>query len=122
MKKYHRGQIWIVNFDPGIGHEYKKVRPALIVQHERYISSGSLLTVIPISSQVTKLTVLDVVLEKDALNRLMKNSLLKTKQISSFDKKRFFKFIGTLDEKTMKTVDNNIQLFFFGHNLDVTHN
>ena len=113
MKKFQRGQIWLVNFDPSIGHEYKKVRPALIIQHERYISSSSLLTVIPISSQVTKITKLDVVLEKDAQNRLMKNSLLKTKQISSFDKKRFIKFIGSLDEQTMKTVENNIQLFLF---------
>ena len=114
MMKYQRGQIWIVNFDPSIGHEYKKVRPALVVQHDRYISSGSLLTVIPVSSQVAKRTELDVILEKNDQNRLMKNSLLKTKQISSFDKKRFLKFIGTLDEQTMKTVDNNIQLFFFG--------
>ena len=114
MKKYKRGQIWIVNFDPSMGHEYRKVRPALIIQHERYISLGSLLTVIPISSQITKLTELDVVLERNAQNRLMKTSLLKTKQISSFDKRRFLKFIGTLDEQTMKTVDNNIQLFLFG--------
>ncbi|MBL0717428.1 MAG: type II toxin-antitoxin system PemK/MazF family toxin [Desulfosarcina sp.] len=114
MMKYQPGQIWIVNFDPSIGHEYKKVRPALVVQHDRYISSGSLLTVIPVSSQVAKCTELDVILEKNDQNRLMKNSLLKTKQISSFDKKRFLKFIGTLDEQTMKTVDNNIQLFFFG--------
>ncbi len=47
------------------------------------------MTVTPISSQVSKLTELDVVLEKDAQNRLMKNSLLKTKQISSFDKNGF---------------------------------
>ena len=114
MMKYQRGQIWIVNFDPSIGHEYKKVRPALVVQHDRYISSGSLLTVIPVSSQVAKRTELDVILEKNDQNRLMKNSLLKTKQISSFDKKRFLKFIVTFDEQTMKTVDNNIQLFFFG--------
>lgn len=117
MKKYQRGQIWIVNFDPSIGHEYKKVRPALIIQQERYILSGSLLTVIPISSQVVKLTELDVMLEKDVQNRLMKNSLLKTKQISSFDKKRFFKFVGTLNEQTMKTVDDNIRLFLFGRGL-----
>ncbi len=75
MKKYQRGQIWIVNFDPSIGHEYKKVRPALIIQQERYILSASLLTVIPIYSQVVKLTELDVILEKDVQNRLMKNSL-----------------------------------------------
>lgn len=114
MKTYQRGQIWLVNFDPSIGHEYKKVRPALIIQHERYISSDSLLTVIPISSQVTKRAKLDVILEKDSQNRLMKNSLLKTKQISSFDKKRFIKLIGKIDEQIMKTVDDNIHLFLFG--------
>ena len=114
MKKFQRGQIWLVNFDPSIGHEYKKVRPALIIQHEKYISSSSLLTVIPISSQITKSTELDVLLKKDAQNRLMKDSLLKTKQVSSFDKKRFLKFIGTLDEQTMQNIDNNIQLFLFG--------
>ena len=114
MKTYQRGQIWIVNFDPSVGHEYKKIRPALIIQHERYILSSNLLTVIPISSKVEKFTELDVIVEKDTRNRLMKNSLLKIKQISSFDKKRFFKFIGILDEQTMKAVNNNIQLFLFG--------
>lgn len=39
---------------------------------------------------------------------------IKTKQISSFDKKRFFKFIGTLDEQTMEIVDNNMQFLLFG--------
>jgi mRNA interferase MazF len=77
MKKYQRGQLWLVNFDPSIGHEYKKLRPALIIQYERYISSSGLLTVIPISSQITKPTELDVILEKDARNRLMKTSLLR---------------------------------------------
>ena len=114
MKKFQRGQIWLVNFDPSIGHEYKKIRPALIIQQEKYISSSNLLAVIPISSQISKPTELDVLLKKDVQNRLMKDSLLKTKQMSSFDKKRFLKFIGTLDEQTMQNIDNNIQLFLFG--------
>ena len=114
MKKFQRSQIWLVNFDPSIGHEYKKVRPALIIQNEKYISSSDLLTVIPISSQITKPTELDVLLKKDIRNRLMKDSLLKTQQVSSFDKKRFLKFIGTLDEQTMRNIDNNIQIFLFG--------
>lgn len=114
MKNYQRGQIWIVNFDPSIGHEYKKIRPALIIQQEQYILSSGLLTVIPISSKITNLTELDVILEKNARNRLMKNSLLKVKQISSFDKKRFFKLIGIVDKQIMEIVDNNIKLFLFG--------
>ena len=64
MSTFQRGQIWLVNFDPSFGHEYKKIRPALIVQNNRYIESGNLLTVIPISSQITKRVELDVLLKK----------------------------------------------------------
>ena len=111
MSKFQRGQIWLVNFDPSFGHEYKKVRPALIVQNNKYIESTNLLTVIPISSQMAKQTVLDFLLKKDSRNRLMTDSLLKTKQISSFDKRRFIKLIGTVDEETMKKLGENINIF-----------
>lgn len=117
MKPFQRGQIWLVNFDPSVGHEYQKVRPALIIQQEDYVDATNLLTVIPISGQTDKFTELDIVLKKDSQNRLMKDSLLKIKQISSFDKRRFVKFIGIIDKKTMANVDRNIQLFLFGRPL-----
>jgi mRNA-degrading endonuclease toxin of MazEF toxin-antitoxin module len=41
----------------------------------------------------------------------MTDSLLKTKQISSFDTLRFIKLIGTVNKKTMEEVEENIQLF-----------
>lgn len=111
MSNFKRGQIWLVNFDPSFGHEYKKVRPALIIQNNEYIESSNLLTVIPISSQITKLTELDILLRKDYQNRLMTNSLIKTKQISSFDKRRFIKLIGTIDEEIMNKIENNVKNF-----------
>ncbi len=64
MSRFKRGQIWLVNFDPGIGHEYKKTRPALIVQKDRYIDDHALLTVIPISSQIDKPGELDIAIAK----------------------------------------------------------
>ncbi len=60
MSSFRCGQIWLVNFDPSLGHEYKKVKPALIIQNYIYIESSDLLTVIPISSQITKQTELDI--------------------------------------------------------------
>lgn len=111
MSGFKRGQIWLVNFDPSFGHEYKKVRPALIIQNDRFIESSNLLTVIPISSQTTKQTELDILLNKDFKNRLITDSLLKIKQISSFDKRRFIKLIGTVNEETMERVKKNIQFF-----------
>jgi len=29
-----RGELWLVNLDPTIGHEIKKSRPALIIQND----------------------------------------------------------------------------------------
>jgi mRNA interferase MazF len=113
MSNFRYGQIWLVNFDPSFGHEYKKVRPALIIQNDEYIESSDLLTVIPISSQITKQTELDILLRKDPQNRLMANSLIKTKQISSFDKRRFIKFVGSVNEDTMEKVKTNIKKFLY---------
>jgi len=114
MRAFQRGQIWLVNFDPSFGHEYQKVRPALIIQDEKYITSSLLLTVIPISSQTSKFTELDISLKKDLMNRLMKDSLLKIKQISSFDKRRFIKLIGVVNHQVFEQIDKNLQLFLFG--------
>jgi mRNA interferase MazF len=103
----------LVNFDPSFGHEYKKVRPALIIQNDNYIESSGLLTVIPISSQITKQTELDILLRKDTQNRLMTDSLLKTGQISSFDKRRFIKLVGFVNQETMKKTKTNIGNFLY---------
>ena len=67
-----------------------------------------------ISSKIANPTDLDVFLKKDTHNRLMKNSLIKIKQINSFDKRRFIKFIGNVTEKMMDNVDENLQCFLFG--------
>lgn len=116
MRQFQHGHIWLVNFDPSFGHEYQKVRPALIIQNESYITLSNLLTIIPISSQLEKLTELDILINKDSQNRLFKNSLLKIKQISSFDKRRFIHFVGIVNEEIMAEVHQNLKLFLFGDN------
>ncbi len=130
MRQFQHGHIWLVNFDPSFGHEYQKVRPALIIQNESYIALSNLLTIIPISSQIEKFTELDILVNKDSQNRLFKNSLLKIKllrqmfllhknfclKISSFDKRRFIHFVGIVNEQIMAEVHQNLKLFLFGRN------
>lgn len=41
----------------------------------------------------------------------MKDSLLKVKQISSFDKRRFIKLVGILDENIVNKTKDNIREF-----------
>jgi len=109
--EFSQKQIWLINFDPSFGHEYKKVRPGLIIEDSEYIQTGNLITVLPISSITEKQTELDVNLPKDGKNRLMKDSLIKTKQISSFDKRRFIKYIGDCDQEVFEEVVENIKKY-----------
>ena len=109
--KFRQKQIWLIDFDPSFGHEYKKMRPGLIIENTKYIELGNLLTVIPISSKIDKHNELDIMLPKNEKNRLILNSLLKIQQISTFDKRRFVRYIGICDDDIMETVKKNIRKY-----------
>ncbi len=106
------GHIYLVNFDPSIGKEYQKVRPALVVQSDSITRQSDLITVMPISSKTEKRDEDDILLLKDHRNRLLHDSLLKVRQISSFDKRRFIHSIGEAGEQTMKAVADYLQKHF----------
>ncbi len=106
------GSIYLVNFDPSIGHEYRKVRPALVIQ-EKNISEGSpYITIMPISSKVASFTAPDILIQKDFKNRLMMDSVIKVRQISSFDKKRFIKYIGVAGSPVIRQVRGRLRRHF----------
>ncbi len=113
MSRFRCGQIWLVNFDPSFGHEYQKIRPGLIVQSDAYIASGSLLVVVPLSSRISKKSDLDLLVRKDAQNRLMSDSLLKLRQISSFDRRRLIKKIGVVDPVILRKAEEKARAFLF---------
>lgn len=106
--EFKQKQIWLINFEPSFGHEYRKVRPGLIVEDTPFIQPGNLITIVPISSKTEKQLELDLHLSKDNLNRLMKDSLIKTHQISSFDKDRFIKYIGECSPQVFENLKENI--------------
>jgi mRNA interferase MazF len=100
----HYGHIYLVNFDPSIGSEYKKVRPALVVQADDITLHSPLVSVIPISSRVEKKDADDIILPNNDTNRLLHTSVLKVRQVSSFDKRRFIHHIGEVDADIMNLV------------------
>lgn len=106
-----QGELWLVNFDPSFGHEYQKIRPALVIENTAYLPIGNLVTVVPVTSQTEKATLLDVLLPASLTNRLQQNSLVKTRQISSFDKRRFIKRIGICEEKVLNEVLTNVNRY-----------
>jgi len=49
-----RGEVWWVSFDPAIGGEIQKTRPAIIISNNAANSALNRVIVVPITSQTTR--------------------------------------------------------------------
>jgi len=55
LRLINRGDIWLINLDPTIGHEQSGIRPALIISDDLLNQSlAELVIVLPITSKKTK--------------------------------------------------------------------
>jgi mRNA interferase MazF len=105
-----RGEIYLVSFDPTVGHEIQKTRPALIIQNDVSNQYSPLTIVAAITSQFgTPPHPREVILEPGG-NGLSKPSAVVLNQIRSIDKRRVIKRLGAIDAAAMKRVDAAIQI------------
>ena len=49
-----RGEVWMINLDPTLGHEIKKTRPGIIVQNDIGNTYSPLTIIAPLTSQKTE--------------------------------------------------------------------
>jgi mRNA interferase MazF len=108
----NQGEIHLVNFDPSIGREYRKVRPALVLQSEKISKTSPYITVMPISSKIDFQQEFDIFVQKDRKNRLMNDSIIRVHQISSFDKSRLIKKIGEVNSPVLRKVRGYLRKHF----------
>ena len=104
-----RGDIWLTEFDPSVGTEIKKTRPALIISNNIANRAGTKITVVPITGSIKKLPVI-VIINPDKENNLDKQSLIRVPDICTFDKIRLKNKIGKLNKKDMEEVDKKLRL------------
>ena len=103
MKK--RREVWWINFDPSVGQEVKKKRPAIIISNDRSNRYLKRYQVLPCSSQVRKVYPSEVVLEIDG-----KDSKAMADQLTTVSEIRFVEKIGTITEEEMKKVEEIIKI------------
>ena len=108
MEHPKRGEVWLTDFEPAVGSEIKKQRPALIVSNDIFNRKTSKVTVLPLTSQVKPLPI-TVVVQPDKKNNLDKPSLIKIPDISTFDKARLQKKLGIVNDSILKDVDKKLK-------------
>ena len=110
MAEVKRGDIWLVNLDPAIGHEIKKSRPAVIIQNDLGNKYSPITIIAPITSKnIEKIYPIEVILDRKN-SGLEKISKVLLNQIRAIDKGRLIKKLGKFDYETLIKVDASIKI------------
>ena len=107
-----RGEVFLVNFDPTIGSEIRKTRPALILQNDISNEYSPITIVAAITSQFDRTLYPTEVLIQSPEGGLSNDSVVLLNQIRSIDKQRLIKRLGVLKPDTIKKTDLALQISF----------
>lgn len=100
-----RGEVWWINFDPSVGTEIKKTRPAIIISNDASNQFLERVQVVPLTSSTDKIYPSECVV----LIRGKKNKAA-ADQIATVSKKRVYKKIGQLSLNEISEVAHVIKV------------
>jgi mRNA interferase MazF len=105
MVPMKRGEVWWVEFDPSIGTEIRKTRPAIIISNDAANRNLARVVVIPLSSNVAR------IYPGEALVSVAgRQSKAMADQIMAADKARLKDRIGVLSRDDLIAVEEAINL------------
>ena len=106
-----RGEVWTVNFDPSVGAEQTKLRPAVVVNVPE-VGRLPLRIVVPLTDWKPRYVkhVWFVYVPRTVENGLLKNSGADTFQVKSLSLRRFGERIGTMTAEQMDDIAAAIAL------------
>ena len=105
-----RGEIYLVRFDPTVGHEIRKTRPAVIIQNDVSNQYSPITIVAAISSQFSDPPFPREVVIEPRESGLPKPSAVIANQLRSVDRQRLAKKLGKLSAQSMRRVDEAIRI------------
>ena len=100
-----RGEVWWVDFNPSIGGESQKVRPAIIVSNDASNKAMNRVQVVPITSNTSKCYPCEAYVEIDG-----KISKAMADQLATVSKLRLKSKIGQISMQNMFDVERAIKV------------
>jgi mRNA interferase MazF len=100
-----RGEIWLVNFDPTVGTEIRKTRPAVVVSSDA-VGRLPIKLVAPLTDWKNHYApnIWHVRVDPDSINGLAKRSAIDTLQLRGMDQQRFIRRLGKVSAGTLEEI------------------
>ncbi len=105
-----RGETYLVDFDPTVGAEIKKTRPALIIQNDEANRHSPITVVAAITSKSDDELYPTEVRIRAGEGGLKQESVVVLDQIRSIDRRRIVRKLGKVSEMTLKRTDRAIKV------------
>lgn len=111
MASIKQGEVFLVNFDPTMGAEAEKTRPAVVVSNDINNAHSPIVSISPITSNVTRIYSFEVEIPA-GMAGLRTGSKVMVNQTRAVDNIRLHKKLGQLPAQIMADVNQALKLHY----------
>jgi len=103
--KVKRGEVWWVEFDPAVGSEIRKTRPAVIISNDAANRNLARVVLVPLTTSTGRQYPGEALVTVDG-----QSSKAMADQIMASDKARLKRQLGTVNKSDMQAIEDAIRV------------